>query len=165
MVKWLQKIVEEQSSSGLSMEQAQEIMQEIDREHKEADLYIDPFELEDSDELEDNDETESEDGEEAETVEGLAFPRLVGVRAMETGVRLFWIPVENADGYYIYRKTAKRDWKLIKRTRRKRGSFLDRKARPNRRYQYTIEAFRDVGETRVFSKKDPYGLQIRTLKR
>lgn len=40
MVRWLQKIVDEQSNSSLSMEQANEIMQVIDREHKEAGLYI-----------------------------------------------------------------------------------------------------------------------------
>jgi len=166
MIKWLQKIVEEQSGSSLSMEDAYKIMQEIDLEHKEADLYIDPFELEESDgiEVDDSDETESEDNDEVETVEGLPYPHIVGVSALETGVRIKWIPVENADGYYIYRKTSKRDWRLIKKTKRKKGIFLDRKAKPNRRYQYTIESFRDVDGTRIFSPKEPYGIRIRTLK-
>ncbi len=40
MVNWLQKIIEEQTESGLSMEQANELMQVIDREHVEAGLCI-----------------------------------------------------------------------------------------------------------------------------
>lgn len=167
MAEWFKKIIEERNGSSLSMEQAYEIMQEIDREHKEAGQYIDPWDLEDGDEIEteDGDETETEDSDETESGEGLAFPHIIGVKAVETGVRIWWIPVENSDGYYIYRKTAKRDWKLIKKTRRQKGVFLDRKAKPNRRYQYTIEAFRDVGETRVFSPKEPSVIQIRTLQK
>jgi hypothetical protein len=166
MVKWLQKLVEEQKDSSLSMEQAYEIMQEIDREHKEANQYIDPLDFEESDEMEndDTDETETEDGNETEAAEGLPCPHITGIKAIETGVRIWWVPVENSDGYYIYRKTATRDWKLLKKTRRQKGAFLDKTAKPNRRYEYTIEAFRDVGETRVFSIKEPIGVQIRTLK-
>ena len=166
MVRWLQKLIDEQKGSSLSMEQAYKIMQEIDCEHKEADQYIAPWDLEDAEdaETEDGEDAETEEGEDAESGDGLAYPHIVGVSALEAGVRIKWIPVKDADGYYIYRKTSKKDWRLIKKTTRQKGVFMDRKAKPNRRYQYTIESYRDVGETRIFSPKEPYGIRIRTLK-
>ena len=44
---------------------------------------------------------------------GLEAPEIETIEKTNQGIRISWKPVENADGYYVYRKAEDGDWEII----------------------------------------------------
>lgn len=71
----------------------------------------------------------------------LTTPPLVSASSAVGGVKIKWTPTDNADGYNIYRKTAKSKWKRIAFASGERTkSYLDTTAKNATTYIYTVRA-------------------------
>lgn len=76
-------------------------------------------------------------------------------------VKVTWQPILGADGYGIYRKEGSGEWKWLKNTTG--TEFIDDTPDMNRKYFYSVRAYRVNGDKKTWSGWDQKGLAI-TLK-
>ena len=81
----------------------------------------------------------------------LAEPKLNSVKLSSTGVLLNWEQVDNAQGYYIYRKTAKTKFALIGKS--DINSYTDIKAKSNTKYYYAVKSFEGKSKSKYSNTK------------
>lgn len=82
------------------------------------------------------------------------------------GVTVKWIKVKGAKGYYVYRKTKKGEWKKLgdvsadkaKGKKNNHYSFVDRTAKANKTYSYSVRAYSGKAKSARASK----GFKIKT---
>lgn len=76
----------------------------------------------------------------------LKTPHLVSLKNRKDGVEVTWKRVSLAQGYYIYRKTPSGNWKKVGvSTGNKLSSFVDKTAKNNVKYKYTVRAYNGSG--------------------
>lgn len=72
----------------------------------------------------------------------LDAPALRSIKNTSAGIELSWGSVSEADGYYVYRKTAGAVWsKIASITNAKTLSYLDTSAKAGTTYSYTVQAY------------------------
>lgn len=93
-------------------------------------------------------------------IDQLATPELTSAANGTKGVNVTWSAVQNAEGYYVYRKTSGTSWKKIATVP---GSstvkYIDTTAQSGTAYTYTVRAYR--GST--LSKYDAAGVCVKYL--
>ncbi len=85
-------------------------------------------------------------------------PQIVSVNApadVTTALRVTWRPVENADGYIIYRRAANSTtWERIKKVAGQSKSYYSNiKLQPGTKYTYTVQSFCQVNGKVYYSTK------------
>lgn len=77
-----------------------------------------------------------------------ATPNLVYAKNSGYGVKVKWQPVENAEGYNIYRRTATTGWVLIATVNGQgKSTYTDKTAVNASDYFYTVDAFNKAGRS------------------
>ena len=71
-------------------------------------------------------------------------PVLQAVEYNNFSTVLTWNEVENAEGYYVYRKVSNGSWSKVGTT--ESLSFEDKTAKPGMTYTYTVSAYIDLAE-------------------
>ena len=89
----------------------------------------------------------------------LESPVLKNVKAVKSGVKIYWKEVTGANQYIVYRKTKDSDWKKIGTS--KMTSYTDTKAAGGTAYDYTVSSYYNEDAK---SPKDETGLHIFYLK-
>ena len=75
---------------------------------------------------------------------------------------LSWKKVDGANGYVVYRKTNNGRWQIIKKiTKGSTTSFTDTKLSKDKKYTYTVRAYRTVGKKNVYSGYNAKGLTVK----
>lgn len=97
----------------------------------------------------------------------LSAPKAISVEYdPKKGVIVKWNKVKGAEGYYVYRKTKKGEWKKLanidqdkaKGKNKNRFSFVDRTVKRNKNYRYSVRAYNGKAKSTRTSK----GLKIKT---
>ena len=78
-------------------------------------------------------------------------PKITSVKNGEKGVIIKWKPVKNADGYYVYRKTPKVNYKKIANV--KSASCVHKSAVSGSTYTYKVCAYNTGGRSKFCSQK------------
>lgn len=92
----------------------------------------------------------------------LKTPALKSATAVSNGVKVVWSPVENAQGYRIYRKEAGSGWKLVRRIAGENKSFcIDSTAEAGKTYTYTVRATCSWDGKLYLSKYDTKGITVK----
>ncbi|MGN1129738.1 MAG: hypothetical protein ACI4Q8_00165 [Ruminococcus sp.] len=86
------------------------------------------------------------------TANALTAPKLNSVKMSNIGVLLDWEQVDNAEGYYIYRKTAKTKFALIGKS--DINSYIDMKAKSNTKYYYAVKSFDGKSKSKYSNTKN-----------
>ena len=92
----------------------------------------------------------------------LSAPKLVSAKKAGRNVQLRWKKSAGAQGYYVYRKLPGKKWTLVKTI--PKGSavaFTDRGAGRNRKYIYTVRAYRKNGNKIIKSSYNKKGIKIK----
>lgn len=92
----------------------------------------------------------------------LSAPQLVSAKKSGRNVQLRWKKSAGAQGYYVYRKLPGKKWTLVKTI--PKGSavaFTDRGAGRNRKYIYTVRAYRKNGNKIIKSSYNKKGIKIK----
>jgi hypothetical protein len=100
----------------------------------------------------------------ATTPVSLSTPSLESATNTSTGVRVTWSKVKNAEGYGLYRKNSKGNWKLIQRI--KNGSTttaVDTDVKNGTKYTYTVRAYNKSSGEAVFSSYKKAGISTYRL--
>lgn len=87
-----------------------------------------------------------------EGVSGICMktPKLVSAKAVSSGIQITWEPTDLATQYYIYRKTGKDTWNLLKKVTE--TTFLDKTAEDGVSYTYTVRGATDGGRSSYDTK-------------
>lgn len=88
--------------------------------------------------------------------EKLRTPSLRHVENAINGLMVKWKKVQDADGYYVYRRTKEAKWERIGKTNETR--FKDTSALENTEYMYTVRAYKKVGDKVSMSLYDKKGV-------
>lgn len=92
----------------------------------------------------------------------LSAPKLVSAKKAGRNVQLRWKKSAGAQGYYVYRKLPGKKWTLVKTiTKGSVVAFTDRGAGRNRKYIYTVRAYRKNGNKIIKSSYNKKGIKIK----
>lgn len=92
----------------------------------------------------------------------LSVPKLVSAKKAGRNVQLRWKKSAGAQGYYVYRKLPGKKWTLVKTiTKGSVVAFTDRGAGRNRKYIYTVRAYRKNGNKIIKSSYNKKGIKIK----
>lgn len=87
-------------------------------------------------------------------------PVINSVKSVKKGVVISWNDTDNADGYYIYRKTKSTEsWKEIKKI--ETTEYTDSAVKYNNEYSYLVKAYKIIGGKEFTSKNDE-GVSVKT---
>ena len=97
-------------------------------------------------------------GAESKAAVTMKEPKMISVNAPEnvtTALRVTWQPVENADGYIIYRKTENSTaWERIKKVAGQSKSYYSNiYLEPGTKYTYTVQSFCQINGKVYYSSK------------
>lgn len=127
----------------------------------EADSYIDEINAEyiRKNQLVEASE-DADDGIDIELVDKLGRPELKSLVYEEDHIILEWNPVENAEGYIVYRKTPNTDWEKRGKNIVGQTFYEDYMLEGDTTYIYTVRAFIKEDGKRLTSTTDPLGLEV-----
>lgn len=92
----------------------------------------------------------------------LSAPKLVSAKKAGRNVQLRWKKSAGAQGYYVYCKLPGKKWTLVKTiTKGSVVAFTDRGAGRNRKYIYTVRAYRKNGNKIIKSSYNKKGIKIK----
>jgi hypothetical protein len=129
----------------ISQEQARQMADAISAEYQKNGILVE--------------ENPDQVGDEA-FITSLGTPKLYPLVYKEQAVQLEWDEISYADGYYIFRRTQGKKWKKIKTVEAGSTHYSDYNLASKAVYFYTLKAFRDVGDKKIISAKEPLGEQI-----